>query len=377
MVRAARAEINRAPFANADSVGAEFRERVLTMLLRAIRVASLFFALAAALPARADEGRIFPAEATIPNSRVIRFTSAIDKEPYAIQVSIPLWPPAPKAGYPVIYVLDGEIYFPEVALQSDIMFDKGAVVVAVGHGALNDKAVVARYRRPGKAPLFNGDTATDAFSILRQRDFRWPVKPEHRAPPLVEAVVGPENGGDVDAFLQVIEKEIKPRVEALVPIDKSNQVLFGHSLGGLAVVHALFTEPTAFRTFIAASPALWYDGGAVLEGEKHFAQDVAAGRIAPRVLITVGALELYKMAIPTEFLATLTPAQRAAVEPYNKMYGTWPGMIPGARDLAARLKALHGKPGYKVDFQMIADEDHQSSAYVAVGRALKFAFVDK
>lgn len=351
------------------------------MSLRALGLAGCFLVLAGSiLPTRADDGKIFPAEAAIPNSRVFHFISVIDKEPYAIQVSIPLWPPAPKAGYPVIYVLDGGVYFPVAALVSDDQFDKSsAVVVAVDHGALNDKAVTARYapRKPGKAFAYNGDTATDAFTALRNYDFRWPAKPEHRAPPVVEAVVGPEDSGDIDVFLQVIEKEIKPRVEALVPIDRRNQALFGHSLGGLAVVHALFTEPAAFRTFIAASPSIWYDGGAVLDGEKHFSDGVAKGLFAPHILITNGSLEPMNQALPKDFLAKLTPAQRAAVAPYNKMRSSWPGMIPGARDLAARLKALHGKLGYRVEYQMIADENHGSSAFVAIGRAIKFAFADK
>ena len=59
------------------------------------------------------------------------------------------------------------------------------------------------------------------------------------------------------------------------------------------------------------------------------------------------------------------------------MMATWPGMITGARELAARLKALHGKPGYKVEYQLIADQDHQSSVYVAIIRAMPFAFEAK
>jgi len=345
------------------------------MSFRAVALAGFVLALFAALPAQADDTKIYPAEAAIPNSRVIRFTSAIDKEPYTIQVSIPLWP-APKGDYPVIYMLDGELYFSGAAIESDALADKGAVVVGIGHDTFNSKAVTLRYAggKPGR-PM-NGDASIDAFNILRNRDFRWPAKPEHRAPPVVEAVIGPEDG-HLDAFLQVIEKEIKPKIEALVPIDRANQALFGHSLGGLAVVHALFTEPTAFRTFIAASPALWYDGGAVLDGEKHFADAVTKGLIAPRVLITNGALEPMSQVVPKEFLDTLTPAQRATVVPYNKMRSSWPGMIPGARDLTARLKALHGKPGYRVEYQLIADQDHNSSAYVAVIRAMPFAFEAK
>jgi hypothetical protein len=187
------------------------------MSFRAVALAGFVLALFAALPVRADDGKIYPAEAAIPNSRVIRFTSSIDKEPYTIQVSIPLWP-APKTGYPVIYLLDGELYFPEAAIESDLLFGKGAVVVGVGHGALNDRTVTARYAggKPGR-PI-NGDASTDAITHLRQHDFEWPAKPEHRAPLFMEKVWGGGfETGDLDAFLQVIEKEIKPKVEAVAP----------------------------------------------------------------------------------------------------------------------------------------------------------------
>ena len=338
----------------------------------------LAMAILAALPAQADDSKLFPAEAAIPNSRVIRFTSAIDKEPYTIQVSIPMFAPRPKAGYPVIYVLDGELYFPEAAIASDFLGDKAAVVVGIGHEALNDKAVVARHagRKPDNVKPLDGATALSVFQAMRDYDFKWPVSPRHRAPAFVEQVIGPETG-DVDAFLQVIEKEVKPRVEAMVSIDRSNQALFGHSAGGLAVVRALFTEPAAFRTFIPASPTIYYDGGAVLAGEKQFAAAVTSGKVAPRVLVTVGALEPDNVGPDKNDLAGLTPAQRTEIAPYAKMRSSWPGMITGARELAAQLKALHGKSGYKVDYQLIADQDHPSSAYVAIIRAMPFAFVEK
>ena len=96
---------------------------------------------------------------------MIRFTSGIDKEPYTIQVSIPTFAPLPKTGYPVIYVLDGEIYFPEAAIASDFLGDKAAVVVGIGHDALNDRAVIARYAssKPGKGKALDGAKALNAF----------------------------------------------------------------------------------------------------------------------------------------------------------------------------------------------------------------------
>jgi hypothetical protein len=166
-------------------------------------------------------------------------------------------------------------------------------------------------------------------------------------------------------------------VEALVPINRGNQALFGHSSGGLAVVRALFTEPAAFRSFIAASPAIWYDGASVLAGEKPFADSVTAGRVAPRVLVTVGSLEPENVGPDKDDLAQMTPAERTAIAPYAKMRSSWPGMITGARQLAAQLKAVHGKPDYKVEFALFDGETHPSSATPALGRALRFAFPDK
>lgn len=330
-------------------------------------ICCLILASFTTLPAHAQDDQIFPAEAAIPNSRVIRFTSVIDKEPYEIQVSIPLWP-ATKGGYPVIYVLDGDVYFPTAAIQSDVLLTKNAaVVVGVGHGALNDRAVYDRYA-PGEhgRPMF-------AAGVLRNHDFKWPAKPEHRAPDFMEDQPGNGDSGDLDSFLQVIEKEIKPKVEALVPIDRNNQAIWGWSLGGLAVVRALFTEPEAFRSFIATSPSLWYDGGAILDGEKRFADEVTAKYIAPRVLITNGALEADSVALSQSYIDSLARPQRAEAASYSKMRSTWPSMIGGARDLAARLASLNGQPGYKVEYQLIPDENHMGSAFVAVGRAVKFA----
>ena len=71
--------------------------------------------------------------------------------------------------------------------------------------------------------------------------------------------------GGLDDYLKTIETEVKPRVRAAadayhLKLNDDDQTLFGHSLGGLAVLEALFTEPKAFRTFVAASPRVWCAG---------------------------------------------------------------------------------------------------------------------
>lgn len=342
-----------------------------------MRNAALFFTLALSLLAAApgalaaDSNRIWPAEVSIPNTRQIEFTSAINGEPYALFVSIPFIPPPP-GGYPVYYVLDGEAYFSTAAIGSMLLLENAAVVVGIDHNAFNDRAVVEKYsgRKPGDTSPIGMDAISDAYNRLRRHDFTSPIAPAHRAPAWFEP---PESGG-VDDFLKIIEREIKPKIAALVPVNTANQAIYGHSMGGLAVVHAFFTEPNAFRSFIASSPSLWWDGDAVLKDEAKFAAAVTAGRAAPRILITAGGDEADSTLPPKAFLDSLTPEKRAEIAPYFKMRSTWSGMITGTQGLAARLAALYGARGYKVEYARMAGEDHPTAALVSVGRGLRFAF---
>lgn len=89
----------------------------------------------------------------------------------------------------------------------------------------------------------------------------------------------------------MIEREIKPRIASLGSIDTNNTALFGHSLGGLAVVHALFRAPDRFRSSIAVSPSIRWHNRSVLADEAGFADRVWKLKVAPRVLIEIGGTE--------------------------------------------------------------------------------------
>jgi uncharacterized protein len=128
----------------------------------------------------------------------------------------------------------------------------------------------------------------------------------------------------------VLETEIKPKVAATIRVNAAEQALFGHSIAGLAVLRALFTEPTAFRTFIAASPSIWWNADAVLTDERKFGTVVESGRASPRVHITVGADEPDSPNPPQSFIASLPPDKSATLT-YVKMASQWSGMVSGAR----------------------------------------------
>jgi predicted alpha/beta superfamily hydrolase len=337
----------------------------------------LFAALVSVSMQAQTAGPPWPAQVAVPATHRIKLDSSINGESYTLFVRTPLTPPPPQ-GYPVIYVLDGDFWFGTAA---DIALSIGyparwPVVVAIGHGVFDDMQVVARYARrpPGdESPLGIRDISS-AQSVMRFRDYTLPVAPAHRAPAWTGLT--PDNVGGVDDFLRVIEAEIKPKVAALVPVDGANQALFGHSIGGLAVLRALLTEPAAFRTFIAASPAVWWDGEAVLAAEKDFADAVEAGAASPRVLLTVGANEPNSPNPPQSLIDTL-PADRAAeLTAYVSMASRWRGMVSGTRSLAERLAALDGPASYRVAFVAFEGEGHASSVPAALARAMQFAFVE-
>src|SRR5665213_803697 len=277
------------------------------MINRSMMAALVCALMAGPVPAQ-TAGPPWPAQVSVPSTHRIQFTSAIDGESYTLSIHVPLTPPPP-SGYPVIYVLDGDFLF---GMASDISLDIGnpnltPVVVAIGHGLLENMDVVAKYatRKPGDTTPIGLADIGGALNTLRFHDLTLPVAPNHRAPDWIGLT--PDNVGGVDAFLKVIETEIKPRVAATVPVNSADQAIFGHSIAGLAVLRALFTEPTAFRTFIAASPSIWWDADAVLADEHKFAEAVQSGRASPRVLITVGADEPDSPNPPQSFIASLPP----------------------------------------------------------------------
>lgn len=321
-------------------------------------------------------GPPWPADVAVPSSHRVKFTSEINGVSYTLFVRVPLTP-APPEGHPVLYVLDGDFLFGAAGDMALTVGDpaRWPIVVGIGHGLFDDMDVVSQYapRPPGDESPIGLQHIGMANAVLRNQDYTLPVAPEHRAPAWTGLT--PENVGGVDAFLRVIEEEIKPRVAAIAPVNADNQALFGHSIAGLAVLRALFTEPDAFRTFIAASPSIWWDADAVLADEAAFGARVAAGEVAPRVLLTVGADEPDSPNPPQAFIDTLPEAQRTELTTYVQMASQWSGMVSGSRSLSERLAALDGG-AYKVQFVAFEGENHGTVQPAALMRGMRFAFLE-
>ncbi|MBY8821601.1 alpha/beta hydrolase [Sphingomonas colocasiae] len=309
-----------------------------------------------------------PAEVTIPNSRVIDFTSSVNGHRYRINVALPT-DPAPAKGYRVLYIFDGNGYFGSV---SEAVRRNGNApdVVVVGIGYPDSGEFIAesdRRRGPPDAALAKMDPLVRARARERPYDLTLPATDAELAAesPTGQSPYTAANVGGLDQLLKTIEVDVKPRIAALTKVDTTDQALFGHSLGGLAVLRALFTEPQAYRSFIVASPSIWWNNRSVLAGEAAFVEAVKAGKATPRVLITMGSEESTppKQPIPGMDAATVA----ALIARSN--------MVANARDLTARLQAVKGAPGYEVaDYAVFADQGHGISVWPAIGRAVEFAF---
>lgn len=245
---------------------------------------------------------------------------------YRIFVSVPASPPPP-AGHPVLYVLDANAAFPvaaflarSAAARREVTGHVPPLVVGIGY--------------PGDA---------DFDTVARRRDYT----------PGGAAAGADDGGGGADLFLDFIEGELKPLIEARHPVDRTRQALFGHSFGGLLVAHALLTRPDSFSTFIASSPSIWWREHWVVKGQS--ARQARGG--PPRVQISVGALE----DAPPK--GNYAPELLALIRSRS--------MIPEARALARQLQAQPGGQG-RVVYHELAGEDHGPVWLPAMSRGVQF-----
>lgn len=249
---------------------------------------------------------------------------------YRIFVSVPKGP-VPAGGYPVIYLLDGNLTFP--LLQAAQQASDSCPVVTVGVGYPIDSGL---------------DVGRRYFDLTP------PTLPE--LIPLAAIGRGDLATGGQDTFFASIETELKPVIEKLAPIDRSRQTIFGHSLAGLLVMHILYISSASFQTYVAADPSIWWNGGSILTEHAGFLERGQAGREkAPvRLLVeTAGKRGFRKGTSKAEQL--LLAKVRSA---------------PTGKELAAELTGL---PGLHVSFWEQVGENHGSMLPYSVADALSFA----
>ena len=271
------------------------------------------------------------------------FTSSINGRDYRVLIDVPAGDP-PAAGFPVVYLLDGNIHF-----GAAVGMVRGLVLA----GEIRPAVVVGIGYQTDDLP---------SGGVLRFRDLSLAATAEWIAS-LGWSAPGMEvdNTGGVDAFLDVIDREIRPALAKLVTVDPGDQSLFGHSLAGHAVLHALFSRPSSYRAFVAASPSIWWSDNAVLAGEARFCELVEGMAAKPRLLLCVGALEAQPDRNVLRHWQNRELAEAASAQSR---------MVDNVTELGNRLTE---NTGCAVTTTVFGDEGHISVIPAALCRALQFA----
>lgn len=172
------------------------------------------------------------------------FTHPISTISYKVTVSIPQ-EEAPSKGFPTLYVLDGNAY--------GIMCKE----IVTLQGQRSDKTGV-----PAMIIVSIGYDVNEIHPPLRVYDFT-PPSSTFTLPPRPDGIPWPMHGG-AKQFLQFIEQVVQPFVHEQASVDVHQQILFGHSLGGLFALYVLFERPELFQGYISCSPSIWWNARDIL-----------------------------------------------------------------------------------------------------------------
>jgi predicted alpha/beta superfamily hydrolase len=310
--------------------------------LRSFRFAAVLLA-ALAPPAGAQPDLRAPADLSLlaggsASYAFSAFDAARDEAPrYRIYLAVPRKAP-PRAGHPIVYLLDGNAVL-------DLLGRRPALLRTAGDSAAPPVLVMIGYETPAR------------FEVkARAYDYTPPVPPVPGEPFLEDRPGSGRRAGGAEVFRDFIAGRLKPEVEARLRaqerrIDPSRQGLWGHSYGGLFVLHVLFTHPGDFQEYHAVSPSLgWRDGWISRLAETPPAPP-AAGTVS--LLVLSGADEAKRSRSARPGTEDARPA-RASGE--------------GARDLAARLDARNG---YRARAIVMEGKSHGEMFAIGLEAALR------
>jgi len=151
------------------------------------------------------------------------------KDSFSIFISLPKdYQKKKNQNFPVIYLLDANVYFDIVANETREN-KTNAILVGIGYKDFM------------------------MMDSLRNRDYTFPIALPQDSFPI---------SGSADKFLSFIKSELLPYIDKTYRTDTSNRTLMGHSLGGYFTLYALkqeiISKNNSFKNYVAASPSLWY-----------------------------------------------------------------------------------------------------------------------
>lgn len=181
----------------------------------------------------------------------------------------PGYDPNGQVRYPVAYVLDGNVVFPFAVTTERmfVLFQEVPEMIVVGVG------YPVQFFPETFAPRWHDLTAArnHVLDEVESANFGLAL----------------QSGGAAE-FLRFLREEVIPFVDANYRTT-SDRALWGHSLGGLFGLYALFESPGLFQRYGISSPSLHFGEESVFAQEAAYAE---AHRTLPaRVFVSLGSEE--------------------------------------------------------------------------------------
>ncbi|WP_245929663.1 alpha/beta hydrolase [Brenneria roseae] len=274
------------------------------------------------LPARAQPSIPVISEQAQRHFEIQQFDMQSGKQhAYRLFVAIPRQA-VPQAGYPVLYMLDGNAQFPFAVNSYKEENGPAPLIVAIGY------QITQAYDVPARTRDYTPPTT------IREPDFA--------------------AGGEAEDFYQFLQNQVKPWAEARYPVNTQKQTLAGHSFGGLFTLYTLFNHSESFQRYVAASPSIWWGNGVVIPARTPLLS-------TPPLSITLSAGE-YEDAPEKVNAGQPIDAEREERKNRRKL-------VMKAKTLAAQLKAQ----GTNAEFILFPGKNHGSVIPDAMGKAVVIA----
>ena len=274
--------------------------------------------------------------ASIPQAQQTLLSSKLTGRTYRIQVMAV--GDAPATGYMPVYVLDGDMMFPTAATAAYTYYhhakDNGAQpLLIVGIGYDNGKLL---------------DIPMRSLDYTPPMDARGKISDSQ------------PKRGEADAFLRMMQSELKPLLQQQYRLQADKATLIGHSYGGVLALYALMQHPNDFSHYVISSPSMWWNEGALQSLPDSYFQPLLKNKHDKFVRISVG-----------EYEQTASPyvdanGERAKILAEKQMVNKVDAM-------AKRLQALPTEH-LRVESQHYPAETHTGAMFRAVLDGIKFTY---
>ena len=274
--------------------------------------------------------------ASIPQAQQTLLSSKLTGRTYRIQVMAV--GDAPDTGYMPVYVLDGDMMFPTAATAAYTYYhhakDNGAQpLLIVGIGYDNGKLLDIPMRSLDYTPPMDARGKISASQPKR---------------------------GEADAFLRMIQSELKPLLQQQYRLQADKATIMGHSYGGVLALYALMQHPNDFSHYVISSPSMWWNEGALQSLPDSYLQPLLKNKHDKFVRISVG-----------EYEQTASPyvdanGERAKILAEKQM-------VDKVDAITKRLQALPNRH-LRVESQHYPAETHTGAMFRAVLDGIKFTY---